>query len=86
MVEQPLAKLRDQSLDQVADGVVLPEKEKPLEPEDDDQTQADQEILFEFGFSSVDDAVDDVFGVIDRGAVKMLKPPMQIRLKRIRPL
>ena len=67
MVEQTLAKLRDQSLDEVADGVVLPEKEKPLEPEDNDQTEADQEILFEFGFSSVDDAVDDVFGVIDRG-------------------
>ena len=66
MIEQTLAKLRDKSLDEVADGVVLPEKEKPLEPEDDDQTQADQEILFEFGFSSVDDAVDDVFGVIGR--------------------
>ena len=67
MVEQPLAKLRDQSLDQVSDGVVLPEKEKPLESEDDDQTEADQEILFEFGLPSVDDAVDNVFGIIDRG-------------------
>ena len=66
MVEQTLAKLRDQPLDQVADGVVLPEKEKPLESEDDDQTKADQKILFEFGFPSVDDAVDDVFGIIDR--------------------
>ena len=68
MVEQPLAKLRDQPLDKVADGVVLPEKEKPLKPEDDDQTEADQKILFEFGLSSVDDAVDDVFGIIDRGS------------------
>ena len=45
MVEQPLAKLRDQSLDEVADGVVLPEKEKPLEPEDDDQTEADLSLI-----------------------------------------
>ena len=68
MTEKILAKSRDQPLDKVADGVVLPEKEKPLESEDDDQAEADQEILFEFGLPSVDDTVDDVFGIIDRGS------------------
>ena len=66
MVEKSLTKPGYQSLDQVTDAVILSKKEDPFESEDNDQSQSNQEILFQLGLISIDNPVDNVFGVIDR--------------------
>ncbi len=65
VVEKPLTESGNEPLDQVTDAVVLSEEEDPFESEDNDQSQSNQEILFQLGLISIDNPVHNVFGVID---------------------
>ena len=81
VIEQPLAKLQQQ----VADGEVLPKKKSPLSPKTMIRPRPTRKYCLSSGFPP-DDAVDDVFGIIDRGGGEDVETDHADQAERIRPL